>query len=97
MLLWLRCTPHGEARVIAGHQNPAELREFTRKQRVQAGRALMAGRKAYHAGLDGVADNPHTGWQKLPEAQHSFQCLLWCRWLLGWLREYFRERASHQL
>jgi len=76
------------------YQNATELKEFNRKQRVQAGRALMAGRNAYKAGLDGVADNPHAGWQTLPEAQHSFQCLLWCRYLLGWLREYDREDSA---
>lgn len=77
------------------YQNAAELKEFSRKQRVEAGRALMAGRKAYAAGLDGVEDNPHAGWQKLRDAQHSFQCLLWARFLMGWLREYYREYRSN--
>lgn len=75
------------------HTNREELRAFTRKQRQQAGRALWNGRQAFMNGDEWDA-NPYGGWNKLDNGQHTFQCLLWCRWLHGWLTEFYRKRDA---
>lgn len=67
--------------------NIAEFAELTRRERLDAKRATWAGRSAF---LDGKCcnDNPHAGWEKRENGLTSFQCLLWCRWMYGWLIEY---------
>lgn len=72
--------------------NAAEQIRFTKVQMVEADRAVWDGREAFAKGLDGILDNPYKGWEKSALKQHGHQCLLWCRWLLGWLREH--ERAT---
>jgi hypothetical protein len=73
--------------------NASEIQTQTRRQRSEAKRAVWDGRKGFTEGLDGVADNPYEGWNKLKDGQHSHQCLLWCRWLLGWLIEREKSRS----
>lgn len=71
--------------------NVAEVREHSRQQRVDAKRALWAGRKAFGEGKDGVKDNPFDGWQSREDGLRTFQCVLWCRWLYGWLVEFHQS------
>ena len=73
--------------------NSAELQEHTRTQRLEAKRALWLGRCAF---LEGISpdDNPYRGWKALPDGLRSHQCLLWCRWLLGWLTEWEKRNTS---
>lgn len=71
--------------------NAKEIATFNRKQLAQARLAVWHGRKAFIDGKDGIRDNPHDGWQNTELKQHGFQCLLWARFLLGWLREFYRE------
>ena len=68
--------------------NSAESREQQRRRRVDSKRALWDGRVAFKQGKDGIADNPFNGWNLLEKGQHTLQCLLWCRWLYGWLMEF---------
>lgn len=73
--------------------NVAEIREQTRRQRVEAKQALWAGRSAFLDGIDAAA-NPHGGWEKLTHGLHTHQCLLWCRWMYGWLTEFHLRRGG---
>lgn len=73
--------------------NAAEQTRFAKVQMAEADRAVWDGREAFMKGLDGIQDNPYMGWQESTMKQHGHQCLLWCRWLLGWLREHERSRS----
>lgn len=77
-------------------ENIQERSTFTRRQMAEARLATWHGRTAHMNGLDGVKDNPHNGWQDTQLKQHSHQCLLWSRWLLGWLREHFKNDQPNE-
>ena len=71
--------------------NVPETREAQRRKRMECGRAYSQGVHAFHQGVDA---NPYEGWQRSHLKQHSHQCLLWCRWLNGWLDEYLKKEAA---
>lgn len=79
------------------HDNLQEIATLKRRQKRQAWLATQEGRQAYWDGKDGGTDNPYNGWNELPgNPCLSHQCLLWCRFLLGWLREYDRNHPQIQ-
>lgn len=69
--------------------NARESKEHARKKRIARARALQAGRQAYFDGKDGWRDNPYPFGDV-----HDESAVICCRFLLGWLREYFREHPS---
>lgn len=74
-------------------RNSRENEYAKRRLKVATLRAFSDGVFAFHAGLDALQDNPYRGWQRLPTHVHSNQCLLFCRWLAGWLQEHERSQT----
>ncbi len=70
------------------YDNPNESRAEKRRKRLAEMKAYNEGVHAFHEGKDG-SDNPYNGWERKGTRQHSHQCLLWCRFLKGWLDRYF--------
>jgi hypothetical protein len=68
-------------------RNPSAERALQRRQLTEARLARWQGRRAFFEGKD---ENPYAGWKDC----HSHQCLLYARWLLGWLTEYYRREDA---